>query len=68
LRVLLKAVDSHFKLPEAVWDAASSIFALNAKGTVTVFLNSPRAAASTWAKVESPILSFLGKGINPITW
>ena len=64
---LLKALDSRANLPAAVWDAASSIFALNAKGTATVFLNSPKAA-STWVQYESPILNLLGRGIRPISW
>ncbi len=60
---ILAAIDAHAALPEAVWGVASAFFALNAKGTVQVFLRP--SGGPIWPVVESPILNFLGRGILP---
>ena len=59
----LKALDRRVTLPTAVWDAASTIFSLNTKGTVPVFLRG--GGGHTWNGFESPVLNFLGRGILP---
>jgi len=51
------------RVPNAVWDGASAIFAANAKGTVrAVIRNSSKG--STWARIEAPILRF--RNIKPV--
>lgn len=52
-----------YQFPNKFWKVPSAIFALNAKGTATVFLNSP-SAGSVWSTVEGPILKAMGTGIN----
>jgi RHS repeat-associated protein len=53
------------KLPSPVWEAASGIFAANAKGTAQVFLRAPVNPSGVWTTIESPILNFFGVFILP---
>jgi RHS repeat-associated protein len=41
---------------QSAWDAASAVFAMNAKGTATAVVRGPVNPASTWARVEHWIL------------
>ena len=58
----LNALDSRLPngLPLGVWKAASAIFALNTKGSVTAFLRNP-SAQSIYSTIERPILYNLNK-------
>ena len=49
-----------FELPQAVWDAASAVFAANAKGAVAVSLRDP-SAIGTFARIEQPVLTFMNR-------
>jgi hypothetical protein len=52
------------RMPGAVWDVASGIFAANARGSATIVLRATGgSAASTLSRVELPILSARGVGL-----
>jgi hypothetical protein len=57
---LLDVVDDYVKLPRPIWDAASGVFAANAKGNVQVFLRDP-APGGVWNAVERPALDFVNR-------
>ena len=63
---LLDKVDDFYKLPDAVWDAASAVFAANAKGQVPLFLRNARPDG-VWNSVERPVLNFINKIHTAIT-
>jgi hypothetical protein len=64
---LLKVVNQHVvTVPDAVWSAASGIFAANAKGEVAVFLRNPHAQ-SILNTVEKPVLSLVNKINSSVT-
>ena len=48
------------ELPQTVWDAASAVFAANAKGAVAVSLRDP-SAIGTFARIEQPVLTFMNR-------
>jgi hypothetical protein len=48
------------KLPRAIWDAASAIYAAGARGAVQVFITESNYG-STFARIEAPIIEALGK-------
>ncbi len=49
------------KIPKAIWDGASAIFALNAKNGARAMIRDT-SPTTTWARIEAPILRF--RGIN----
>ena len=57
---LLDVVDDYVKLPQPIWDAASGVFAANAKGNVRAFLRDP-APEGVWNTVERPALDFVNR-------
>jgi uncharacterized protein RhaS with RHS repeats len=57
---VLDVVNDYVPLPLPVWEAASAVFAANAKGEVREFLRNPRAGG-VWNSVEQPVLNFMNK-------
>jgi hypothetical protein len=53
-------IDDVYELPKPVWDAASRVFAANAKGEVKAFLREP-SPTSIWNTVEKPTMNFMNK-------
>jgi RHS repeat-associated protein len=57
---ILDVANDYVKLPDSVWDAASAVFAANAKGNVPVFLTNP-SVKGVWNTVEKPVLNLINK-------
>jgi hypothetical protein len=56
----LDMIDGLHKLPQPIWEAASRVFAANAKGEVQAFMRDP-AVTGIWSSIEKPTLNFMNK-------
>ena len=60
----LNVIESRLiKLPQIVWDAASGVFAANAKGTVQIYLRNA-IITGVYNRIERPVLDFFDNTIR----